>query len=142
MQFIHFSASRKSNWFNRYSSQLLLVVILLVWTALLTLLTLNIQHSGKPLFGPGEVIEIIVENPDPSDSHSSESQSGNQPRPDPDEQGSIIKKVKDSPLPVGIGVGMIGAVIAVTFGAPVLVVTGVGAAVSIAGSYLASHALQ
>jgi len=110
-----------------------LVLILLVWTPSLTIHTLNIQHSANPLIkSPSKIVS-------PRIGHSTPTDSVPQPPENPSDGKSVIKQIKEHPLPVGLAIGLVGAGIAVLFGAPILVITGVGAAVSMVGSYITSH---
>jgi hypothetical protein len=138
LQSINTPRSRTLNWFQRYASQMGLVLILLVWTPLLTIHTLNIQHSDRPLIkSRPEFASPRPNKPHPSSPKPPDSRSQT-PENKPDGK-SALKQINEYPLPVGLAIGLVGAGIAVLFGAPILVVTGIGAAVSIAGSYILSH---
>jgi hypothetical protein len=129
------------NWFQRYAFQMGLVLILLVWIPLLTIHTLNIQHSDHPLIKSRSEVASLPENtprpPVPKPSPSPDSSS--QPPENKSDGKLVLEQIKEYPLPVGLAIGLVGAGIAVLFGAPILVVTGVGAAVSMVGSYITSH---
>jgi len=118
-----------------------LVLILVVWTPLLTIHTLNIQHSDHPLIKSRPEVVLPPEKPPhpPVPNHPLPPHSGSQPPENKADGKTVLEQIKEYPLPVGLAIGLAGAGIAVLFGAPILVVTSVGAAVSMVGSYITSR---
>ncbi|GEM_PF-5685097 len=141
MQSINALPSRKLNWLQRYAFQMGLVLILLVWTPLLTVHTLSIQHSDRPLIKSRPEVVLPPKEPPhpPVPTLPPPPHSGSQPPENKSDGKTVLEQIKEYPLPVGLAIGLAGAGIAVLFGAPILVVTGVGAAVSILSSYITSH---
>ena len=118
-----------------------LVLILVVWTPLLTIHTLRIQHSDHPLMRSQSETASPPENTPPPIVPKPKPEPGKGPQPPENKSDgkSTLEHIKEYPLPVGLTIGLVGASIAVLFGAPILFVTGIGAAVSLVGSYITSH---
>lgn len=141
MQSVNIPLPHQLRWFQRHAFQTGIVLILMIWTPLLTIHTLHIQHSDHPLIKHPGLVDPRPdqENNPPVPELRPNQDQHSQPSKEKSDSKSVIEQINEHPLPVGLAIGLIGASVAVLFGAPILVVTGIGAAASIIGSYIVSH---